>query len=160
MTVNSTHGSESDSTSVQSATSVLDGTRAGYVAMSVRTKTVTSPSGCPIAWYPIDGTGMTCRQRSDDKGAYWVKTYTDSYQGRTVLVRVILGSTEVILAQSQGFPSRDVFWDASTKDALPWDGRDALEPDKTRKIAHPQLHSMPLTTTQELGLARELASEM
>jgi hypothetical protein len=156
------HGSGSDATSTESHTAVIRGKTAGYVAMAgtVDPKQLAAArqaTGCPIALYPVDGTGMQCKQHSDAQGNYWVKTYSNSYQGRTTIVQVMTGSAAITLSQSQGFPSHKVFWDESTKNVLPWDGRDAFsENGPFRK--HPALDAMPLTLDQQVSLARSLVT--
>lgn len=160
--INTTHGSGSDPTSVTSQTSVIRGKATGYVGMvgTVDPKQLTAArrsTGCAIELYPVDGTGMQCQRHSDAQGNYWVKTYTDSYQGRTTIVQVATGSAVLTLSQSQGFPDHQIFWDESSKNVLQWDGRDPIsENGPFRK--HPSLAAMPLSLDQQVTLARNLVA--
>ena len=158
--INTTHGSMSDSTSAETQTSVIRGKATGYVAMAgtIDPKKVTSArqaTSCPIVLYPVDGTGQQCQQHSDAQGTYWVKTYADSYQGPTTIVQVVGSGSVVTASQSQGFPEHQINWDDSTKNVLPWDGRDPISENGPFK-KHPTLDSMPLTLAQQVSLARSL----
>ena len=158
--INTTHGSGSDSTSAEAQTSVIRGKATGYVAMAgtIDPKKVTAArqaTSCPIALYPVNGTGQQCQQHSDAQGTYWVKTYADSYQGATTIVQVVGNGSVVTTSQSQGFPDHQINWGDSTKNVLPWDGRDPISENGPFK-KHPALAAMPLTLAQHVSLARAL----
>lgn len=158
------YGSGSTENSIEASTSVVKGKSAGYVALfgTVATKEVSAAqraTRCPIKLYPVDGTGMQCKRSTDAQGPYWVKTYTDSYQSRTVIVQVADDNGLLTLAQSQGFPTHRVFWDEKTKYVLPWDGRDPLNPEGGGFRAAPKLDALPLTLAQQLELTRTLVKQ-
>ncbi|MFC0628103.1 hypothetical protein [Kribbella deserti] len=138
---------------------VTNGTRAGYVGLVAeldpgKVAAANRQNGCAIAPYPYQGKAATCRKVGD----HWEKVWTDSNQGRTVLIRFLTDKADVMLIQSQGYPSHRE-WAKDSPDLLPWHG-DPLSPDYNgttpRKIR--PLAALPLTSDQQVTVARKLAT--
>lgn len=91
---------------------------------------------CDIDLHPMDPSGRDCEVRDGGQGSYAVLTYADSNQGRTVLVRVASEEAVVTLAQSVGWPHYPPA-EADDPTLLPWDLRDALEPNRRSPAATP-----------------------
>jgi hypothetical protein len=144
---------------------LVDGVQAGYAGMitSQRSQDLRTARAdlCDIAYHPMDPVGRDCEVRSDRQGDYAVLTFADSHQGKTVLVRVASHDTVVTLAQSVGWPHYPASEDTDPT-LLPWDLRDALEPEPGAPGDNPEaapLDELPLTVADQVELARAFAQD-
>lgn len=151
---------ESDPTGTVDTMPLVDGRKAGYVAMvtSNRAPEVRGAWAdlCDIAWHPMDPAGRDCEVRSGEAGRYAVLTFADSHRGRTVLVRVASLDTVVTVAQSIGWPHYPASEDTDPT-LLPWDLRDALESESGEPGDNPErarLDELPLTIADQVEIAQ------